>query len=165
MQLNSPIKPRGCWDSSDRIVIGCMLRGQGSITGSSRFLSIPQHQTDSGAHPASYSMHAWRVFLGVKRPGCEDDHPTPSSANSRMVQLYHYSNILWRGTSLSTRAYKISHFGSAMLGLNIPWIPAVTANLSTICMMGYGSFQHHLRGGRLKFVLFNVASIQAIYLP
>jgi hypothetical protein len=31
-------------------------------------------------HPASYAMGARALFLGVKRPGCEADHLSPSSA-------------------------------------------------------------------------------------
>jgi len=31
------------------------------------------------------------LFLGVKQPGCDVEHPTPSSAEAEVVQLYLYS--------------------------------------------------------------------------
>jgi hypothetical protein len=34
-------------------------------------------QTGSGAHPASYTIDIEGCFPGVKRPGCEADHPPP----------------------------------------------------------------------------------------
>jgi hypothetical protein len=42
-------------------------------------------------HPASYKMGTGS-FLGVKRPGCGVDHPSPSSAEVKeRVELYLYS--------------------------------------------------------------------------
>jgi hypothetical protein len=37
-------------------------------------------QNGSGAHPASYPRVLGALSLGVKRPGHEDDHSPPSSA-------------------------------------------------------------------------------------
>jgi hypothetical protein len=37
-------------------------------------------QTESGAHPASYSMGTWGNFLGMKRLGLEADHSLPFNA-------------------------------------------------------------------------------------
>jgi hypothetical protein len=45
--------------------------------------NFPLHyrvQTDSGAYPASYPMVPGARPLGAKRPGREDDHSPPSSA-------------------------------------------------------------------------------------
>jgi len=50
-------------------------------------------QTRPGTHPASYTMGTGS-FLGVKLPGCETDHPPPSSAKIKeRVKLYLYSPI------------------------------------------------------------------------
>jgi hypothetical protein len=37
-------------------------------------------QASSGVHPTSYTMGNGGSFWGVKRPGCETDHSTPTSA-------------------------------------------------------------------------------------
>jgi len=48
-------------------------------------------QTGSEAHPASYTVGAGS-FLCVKQPGCDVDHPPPSSAKVKeRVELYLYS--------------------------------------------------------------------------
>jgi hypothetical protein len=48
-------------------------------TGAGKF-SLHYHvQTGSGAHPASYPMGTRGSFLGIKRPGREADHSSPSS--------------------------------------------------------------------------------------
>jgi hypothetical protein len=54
-------------------------------------------QTGPGAYPASYTMGTGS-YPGVKRPGCDVDHPTPFSAefNGR-VELYLYSPLGLRG--------------------------------------------------------------------
>jgi hypothetical protein len=55
-----------------------------------RHLSLLQNvHTGSGAHPASYSMDIGAVSRGegVKRPGREFDHLTPSSGDTGVAQL------------------------------------------------------------------------------
>jgi hypothetical protein len=48
--------------------------------------------TDSGAHPASYSMGTRRFSTGVKQPGREADHSPASSAEIKeCVKLYLHS--------------------------------------------------------------------------
>jgi hypothetical protein len=48
-------------------------------------------QTDSGVHPAFYTVGTGS-FPGVKRPGRGVDHPLPSSAEVKeRVELYLYS--------------------------------------------------------------------------
>jgi len=48
-------------------------------------------QTGSQAHPAFNTMGAGS-FLGVKQPGCDVDHPPPSSAKVKeRVELCLYS--------------------------------------------------------------------------
>ena len=48
-------------------------------------------QTGTEAHPASYTMGT-RSFPGVNWPGCNIDHPPPSSAKvTERVALYLYS--------------------------------------------------------------------------
>jgi hypothetical protein len=70
------------WDSSVGIVTRYMLDGV-------KF-SAPV-QTSPGNNPASYTMGTGS-FLGVQRPGCGVDHPTPSSAKAKeRVALYLYS--------------------------------------------------------------------------
>ena len=50
-------------------------------------------QTGPEAHPASYTMGTGS-FPGVKRPGCDVNHPTPSSAEVEgRVELYIYSTL------------------------------------------------------------------------
>jgi hypothetical protein len=45
-------------------------------------------QTGPEAHPDLYSMGT-RSFLGIKRPGCDVDHPPPSRAEVKeRVELY-----------------------------------------------------------------------------
>jgi len=49
-------------------------------------------QTGSGAHPASYTMGAGSLSLGVEWPGRGVDHPPPSgTAVKERVDLYLYS--------------------------------------------------------------------------
>jgi len=49
---------------------------------------IPRAQTGSGAHPASYPMGTRGLSLGVKRPGRESDHSSPSSAEAKIAWSY-----------------------------------------------------------------------------
>jgi hypothetical protein len=79
-------------DSSVGIATGYGLDRRGSILDSGkRFLFSLLHsfQTDSGAHPASYSMRMGGSFPRVKRPGVvkltTDLHRVPTS---RIVELY-----------------------------------------------------------------------------
>jgi hypothetical protein len=53
-------------------------------------------QTDSGDHPASYP-----ISTGVKRPGCEADQSSPTSAGQENVNLYIHSSIRLHGTVLN----------------------------------------------------------------
>jgi hypothetical protein len=64
-------------DSSVGIAIRYVLDGSGIESRWGRDIPIP-FQTGPGAHPASYTMGTG-TFHGVKRPGRDVDHPTPSS--------------------------------------------------------------------------------------
>jgi hypothetical protein len=49
-------------------------------------------QTGPGAHPASYTMVTGCLPGGVKRPGRDANHPTPSSAEVKeIVEIYFFS--------------------------------------------------------------------------
>jgi hypothetical protein len=65
-------------DSSVVIVTRYGLDGQGIETGGGARFSAPV-QTGAGAHPSSYTMGT-ESFPGVKRPGRDVGHPSPSSA-------------------------------------------------------------------------------------
>jgi len=56
-------------------------------------------ETGSGAHPASYPMGTGVFIPGIKRPGREDDHSPPSSAEVKNEGSYTSS---CRGAYLST---------------------------------------------------------------
>jgi hypothetical protein len=60
-------------DSSIGIVTRYGLDGPGMESRWRRDFSAPA-QTDPGAHPVSYTMGTG-PFPGVKRPGCDVDHP------------------------------------------------------------------------------------------
>jgi len=53
-------------------------------------------QTGPGADPASYTMGT-ESFKGVKRPGCDADHPPPSSAEVEERELHLYFPLGLRG--------------------------------------------------------------------
>jgi hypothetical protein len=56
----------------------------------------------SGAHPASYPMGTRGSFPGVKRPGRESHHSSPSSAEvNECMELYLHSPIHLHGVVLS----------------------------------------------------------------
>jgi hypothetical protein len=58
------------------------------LAGAGNF-SLHRHiEASSGAHPASYPMGIRGSFQGVKRPGREDDHSLPSSAEVKNVWGY-----------------------------------------------------------------------------
>jgi hypothetical protein len=60
------------------------------------FINLPVLST-SGAHPASYPAGTGGSSLRVKRPKCVGDHLSPSSPESRMLELYlHSSMSSWR---------------------------------------------------------------------
>jgi hypothetical protein len=65
-------------DSSVGIAIRYGLDGPGTESRWGASFSA-QVQTGSEAHPASYAMGT-ESFPGVKRPGRDVNHPTPSSA-------------------------------------------------------------------------------------
>jgi hypothetical protein len=54
----------------------------------STIFSPPIVQTGSGAHPASYTMGTGGSFPGIKRPGREVDHSTPTSAEVKKMWIY-----------------------------------------------------------------------------
>jgi hypothetical protein len=59
-------------------------------------------QTGSGTHPTSYPMGTGGLSLWVKRPGREDDHSPPSSADVKeCVKLYLHSPIRLHSVVLS----------------------------------------------------------------
>jgi hypothetical protein len=45
-------------------------------------------QTGSGVNPTSYTMGTVGSFPGVKRPGRETDHSSPTSAKVKKVWIY-----------------------------------------------------------------------------
>jgi hypothetical protein len=56
----------------------------------------------SEAHPASYTIDSGALSLGVKRPGSEADHSSPSSAEVKeCMELYLHSPIRLHGVVLS----------------------------------------------------------------
>jgi hypothetical protein len=79
-------------DSLVSIATGYRLDGLGieSRWGTRFFAHV---QTGPGAHPASCTMGTGS-FPGVKRPGCDADHPPPSSAEIKKDQGY-TSTPLW----------------------------------------------------------------------
>jgi hypothetical protein len=59
-------------------------------------------QIGSGAHPVSCPMGTRGSFPGVKRPGREADHSSPSSVEVKgCVELYLHSPIRLHGVVLS----------------------------------------------------------------
>jgi hypothetical protein len=54
-------------------------------------------QTGSGTHPATYPIVPGALSSGVKRTGCEADHPTPIS----VVDIYTHSQIRLNGAVLN----------------------------------------------------------------
>jgi hypothetical protein len=60
----------------------------------------PNVQTGSGSHPASYPKGNGISFPGVKRPGCEANHSSPSSAKYALVCLHGMVFMLSTGTNL-----------------------------------------------------------------
>jgi hypothetical protein len=79
-------------DSSVGIALGYGLDDRGSrvrfSAGAGNFSRHHRVQTGSGAHPASYPVGTRGFFPGVKRPGREADHSTPSSAEVKNVWSY-----------------------------------------------------------------------------
>jgi hypothetical protein len=51
-----------------------------------RFLQVVR--TGVGAHPASYPVHTWDSFLGIKLQGREADHSPPASAEVKKIWIY-----------------------------------------------------------------------------
>jgi hypothetical protein len=86
------------WDSSFGIATTYAVRLPTGARYSSLLHSV---QTVSGAHPASYSIGTGGLSPGVKRPGREADNSPPSSAESRMVELYLPSPISLHGILLN----------------------------------------------------------------
>jgi hypothetical protein len=67
--------------------------------GSVGILSLPHRvRTGSGAHPASYAIGIGSSYSGVKWPGREADHLSPSSVE---VKEYLHSPISLNGVVLS----------------------------------------------------------------
>jgi hypothetical protein len=70
-----------CPRNSVGIATGYVLERRGSIFGSGKgFFLRHSVKTGSGAHPASYPSGTRVLPQGVKRPGPEDAHLPPSSA-------------------------------------------------------------------------------------
>jgi hypothetical protein len=83
-------------DSSVGIALDYELDDRGSRVrfpaGVGNFSIHHRIQNGSGAHPPSYAMGIRGSFPGVKRPGREADHSTPSSAEVKeCVELYLHS--------------------------------------------------------------------------
>jgi hypothetical protein len=73
------------------IAIGYWLddRGVGGrIPIGSRIFASSIVQTGSGVHPTSYTMGTGGSFPGLKRPGREDDHSPPTSAEVKKMLIY-----------------------------------------------------------------------------
>jgi hypothetical protein len=65
--------------------------GDRSPTEAEDFSSNLCIQTAPGAHPASYTMGTGDPFTGRKaRPGRDADHPSPSSAEVKRVEIIHF---------------------------------------------------------------------------
>jgi hypothetical protein len=84
-------------DSSVSIALGYGLDDRGSrVRFPARAGNFSLHhrvQNGSGAQPASYQMGTRGSFPGLKRPGREADHSTPSSAEVKeWVELYFHSS-------------------------------------------------------------------------
>jgi hypothetical protein len=79
-------------DSSVGIALGYGLDDRGSrvrfLAGAGNFSLHHRVQNGSGAHPASYPMGTVGSFPGVKRPGREADHSSPSSAEVKNAWSY-----------------------------------------------------------------------------
>jgi hypothetical protein len=76
-----------------RLAMGWTVRG--SIPGRARYSAVVQN--DPGARPAPYTVGIGS-FPGIKRPGCDFDHPPPSSAEikeSGDLYLYSISGHSW----------------------------------------------------------------------
>jgi hypothetical protein len=84
--------------SSIGIATFYVLDGRGLIPGrNKRFSLLDIVQTDSGAHPAPYSMG-----IGINRPGREADHYSPPlMPRSRIVELYLHSLTSFHGVVLN----------------------------------------------------------------
>jgi hypothetical protein len=93
-----------CRMSEDALWVGMGTRYSDSLLAGRSAERIPVGarfsapiQTDSEAHPASYTISAGS-FPGVKKPGRGGDHPPLSSANVKeRVDLYLYSPFGVRG--------------------------------------------------------------------
>jgi hypothetical protein len=81
----------GSRDSSVGIATGYGLHGRGvGVRVPVRVGYYPLHvaQTGSGAHPASYPIDTGVLSPGVKWPGREADHWTPTSAQVKNLYIY-----------------------------------------------------------------------------
>jgi hypothetical protein len=86
---------RSC-DSSIGIALGYGLDDRSSRVrfpaGAGNFSLHQRVKNGFGAHPASYPLGGRGSFPGVKRPGREADHSSPSSAEVKeYVKLYLHS--------------------------------------------------------------------------
>jgi hypothetical protein len=78
-------------DSSVGIATGYELDGRWvgvRVPVGVRFSPLHVAQTGSGAHSASYPAGAGSYFPGVKRPGREADHSSPTSAEVKNTWIY-----------------------------------------------------------------------------
>jgi hypothetical protein len=62
-------------------------------------------QTGSEAYPASYPMGTRGSSLGLKSPGCEADHSSPSSRECVELYLHSPNTPPWLGAQLKHRDY------------------------------------------------------------
>jgi hypothetical protein len=58
-----------------------------SQQGKEIFSFLKTVQTSSGTHPISYLMGTMASFPELKKPGCEGEHPPPSSAKINPLAL------------------------------------------------------------------------------
>jgi hypothetical protein len=90
------------------------------VVGAGNFSLYHRVQNGSGAHPASYPMGIGDLSLGLRRPGRESDHSTPSSAE---VNVWSYT---------STPQYVFMAWYVAKHGTNVP----LTFYYNFTCFLG-----------------------------
>ena len=95
------------------------------------------NQTIPGVHPASYTMGTGS-FPGVKRPGCDVDHPHSFSAEVKeRVELHLYCG-LWSFVACSRVNFTFTFTGLLLLSFS-----ELPRNRGSITDKGKKSFHSH----------------------
>jgi hypothetical protein len=79
------------WDSADGIATGYRLDSQGVRVQDpvgARFFSSICHPDWFWGPPSLLSNGYWGCFPGIKKPGSEDDHSSPTSAEAKKTWIY-----------------------------------------------------------------------------